>query len=172
MSITLDIKVTGEKQVQSLLNAVSLRARDLRPVWRHIANDFSALEARQFDTEGGLGKPWPALSPAYAAWKSKHYPGRSMMVLSGDLFSSLVHGGRGHIDRRKRLSLELGTRLKSKKSGYNYGLVHQTRGVGGKVRKTIVVPQSVQHRWAAMVETYLAGGDVFQMMQQFPLFGG
>lgn len=172
MPLILEIHVTGQEKIQLMLEGLALRARDLSPVWGYIANEFSALEARQFDLEGGLGTPWPALSPSYAAWKAKRYPGRPMMVLTGALFSSLVHGGPGHIDRRTPDTLTLGTNLKNPKSGYNYGLVHQVKGVQGKIRKTIVVPDAVAERWAKLIQTYVTGGDLAQVTQRTSLFGG
>ena len=35
------------------------------------------------------GTPWPALSPGYANWKTKHFPGEPMGVLEGHLRSEL-----------------------------------------------------------------------------------
>lgn len=171
MPLTLEIQVTGEQQIQLMLEGVAIRCRDLGPVWGRIAHDFDELEARQFDTEGGLGQRWPALSPSYAAWKAENYPGRKIMVLTGALHSSLAERGPGHIDRRTSDTLELGTSVTNER-GINYGLIHQTKGVGGKIRKTIVIPDSAQQRWADMIGTYVVGGDVLQAMQRFSLFGG
>lgn len=172
MAVTLTLQVTGDQQIRLMLESAALRCRDLRPAWGHIANDFDVMEARQFATEGGLGERWASLSPAYAAWKSQHYPGKKIMELTGALRTSLAERGAGHIDRRAPDTLELGTELTNPKSGYNYGLVHQTKGVGGKIRKTIVVPETAQQRWVSMIGTYLVGGDVLQMMQRVSLFGG
>lgn len=175
MPLTLEIQVTGEQQIQLMLESVSIRCRDLRPAWGRIAHDFDELEARQFDTEGGLGQRWPALSPAYAAWKAEHYPGKKIMERTGVLRASLADRWTGHVDRRTEDTLELGTSVTNKR-GVNYGLVHQTKGVGGKVRKTIVVPDSAQQRWAEIISTYIVYGDIPQQMQQtmqkFSLFGG
>jgi hypothetical protein len=171
VALTLTIQVTGEQQIRLMLEGVAVRCRDLRPVWGHIATDFDAMEARQFATEGGLGERWASLSPAYAAWKSRNYPGKKIMELTGALRSSLAERGPGHIDRRAPDTLELGTSVTNKR-GVNYGLVHQTKGVGGKIRKTIVVPETAQQRWLQMIGVYLTGGNVFQMMQRVSLFGG
>ncbi len=38
---------------------------------------------RNFDAEGRPS--WPRLSPRYAAWKEAHYPGRPILVLTGDM---------------------------------------------------------------------------------------
>jgi hypothetical protein len=45
---------------------------------------------RNFDTEGGLVGGWAALSPAYAAWKRRTYPGRRILERSLKLRQSLA----------------------------------------------------------------------------------
>nr|WP_159015007.1 hypothetical protein [Streptomyces europaeiscabiei] len=45
-----------------------------------------------FVSRGGIiGQPWDALSPAYAAWKAKYFPGRPPLIRSGFLNTHFRH---------------------------------------------------------------------------------
>src|SRR5438132_124465 len=65
---------------------------DWTPFWRdHFAPFFYRNILTDFVNEGGSsGAPWAQLSPAYAAWKQQHYPGRGILVRSGALKASLA----------------------------------------------------------------------------------
>lgn len=59
---------------------------DFRPFWPSVVRLFRAWMRDQFASEGGWGgHPWAPLSPAYAAWKAVHHPGRGILVLSGTM---------------------------------------------------------------------------------------
>lgn len=47
-------------------------------------------QARLFFNKEGFPTRWPELSPPYAAWKRKHFPGKPMMRRSDRLYNSLV----------------------------------------------------------------------------------
>lgn len=47
---------------------------------------FVTWMREQFESEGDFGgERWEQLSPAYLAWKSVHYPGKGILVATGDL---------------------------------------------------------------------------------------
>lgn len=55
-----------------------------------LAPIFEAEEARQFDAQGGgPGGAWAPLSPSYAAWKDRAFPGNPILVRSGALREAL-----------------------------------------------------------------------------------
>lgn len=59
---------------------------DLRPFWPKVVPLFVGWMRKQFETEGQFGgRRWAALSPSYAAWKALAYPGRGILVATGDL---------------------------------------------------------------------------------------
>lgn len=59
---------------------------DLRPFWPLVVPAFIRWMGQQFESEGGWGgESWAALSPAYAAWKATHYPGKSILYAEGDM---------------------------------------------------------------------------------------
>lgn len=68
------------------LGSFELQMRDLRPFWPKVVPLFIGWMAEVFDTEGGFwAGPWAALSPRYAAWKSRRYPGKPILQAEGDL---------------------------------------------------------------------------------------
>lgn len=49
----------------------------------------------QWSTSGAAGgEPWAPLSPAYAAWKARHRPGRGILYFDGDLRGAASRPGR------------------------------------------------------------------------------
>lgn len=82
---------------------------DWRPVWTDVVELFRRHEVRQFDTEGvQTGPKWAKLSPAYAEWKQRHYPGRPILVLVGTLRQALTKKGPGWFEVKTARSLEVG----------------------------------------------------------------
>ena len=63
---------------------------------------FIGHEKKVFATKGSvLGAPWPALSPAYAAWKQEHFPGMPIMQRKRRLIRGLTEPTRrDHIAKR------------------------------------------------------------------------
>lgn len=82
---------------------------------------FEAEEARQFDAEGGgPSGGWAALSPAYAAWKEKRYPGKPILEASGALRAALTQSSSPFAERSySGDTFEFGTH------GVPYATAHQ-----------------------------------------------
>jgi hypothetical protein len=81
-----DVVVTGDEAYQRKLAQLELFLEDLRPMWPLFVPMFIGWMGAQFSSEGGWGgQAWAPLSPAYAAWKSQHYPGKSILIREGDL---------------------------------------------------------------------------------------
>jgi hypothetical protein len=57
------------------------RAQDTAPAWRVWGEDVADAYRQQFYTEGArlLHSVWAPLSPKYAAWKAKHFPGKTIL---------------------------------------------------------------------------------------------
>jgi phage gpG-like protein len=83
MPITID-----SAELQAALARLLERTGDLRWLWPDFAGEFYKREADFFAAEGEGA--WEPLSPNYAKWKAKYYPGQPLLVLRGDLRSSLV----------------------------------------------------------------------------------
>lgn len=72
----------AERRVVILRSAL----RDLRPFWPRLVPVFVRWMREQFESEGAWGgETWAPLSPAYAARKARRYPGKRILVATGDL---------------------------------------------------------------------------------------
>lgn len=91
--IDLRVQVNGTQQVEARLDLVSKHLSDFSPVFTDIKNSFIRYERKEFDTQGQYeGYGFAPLTPKYAAWKAKHFPGRRILELSGELRRSLTTG--------------------------------------------------------------------------------
>lgn len=85
MSNTI-VEVRGDDEFEKKLAELQVYLRDLRPFWPLLVPLFIGWMGAQFATEGGWGgQAWAPLSPAYAAYKSRVYPGRSILIREGGL---------------------------------------------------------------------------------------
>ncbi len=103
------LDIAGEVQMDRGIARFSDGLTDYRPIWPVIADDFYAMEERQFKTEGREGgEAWKDLSPEYAGWKQAHYPGKPILQRTGDLVASLTSGNDPNavkVEERKKLTL-------------------------------------------------------------------
>lgn len=152
-----EISVLGEKQVSRIFEGLDLRVADLRPVWQIIAEDFRKIERRQFETEGGLWRSgWPALSPEYATWKARHYPGKKILELTGRLKASLTGKGPGSVEDLSHPDwMKIGTAVP-------YAIYHQTGTRRMPARPPLVIPEGAKKRWIKAIHAYIKGGDVLE----------
>lgn len=66
---------------------------------------FRAHEKTLFSTEGQSGGPrWQELSPAYRAWKEKHFPGRRILTLTSEMRKAFSQQGGDHIAQEFRVN--------------------------------------------------------------------
>lgn len=77
------------------LDRTAENVADFGPLLEGFGEIFRGHMQRQFASEGSLAGGWAALSPAYEAWKTEHYPGRPIGVLRGHLRSAMT-GGAGY----------------------------------------------------------------------------
>lgn len=89
--LVLEMHVFGEPQLKRVLGLIVDGATDLRKAWDEVKEDFIQNEEDQFATQGGHASGgWRALSPAYAAWKAKRFPGKPILRRTDRLFQSLT----------------------------------------------------------------------------------
>ena len=119
---------------------------DFGPVFQDVVKLFRKHEARQFTSEGrATGGKWPALSPAYATWKKKNFPGSPILQRSGALLSALARGGSGSITRIGKTEMVVG--LDSSTRIGKYGAAH-SRGAPSRN-----LPSRPPVRWDPTVHT-------------------
>ena len=100
----LSFEVIGLDRVLAGLASVQDAVKDLRPFWKDIfapkyfatVQDVFALQGQGRGAGGRFaGGRWAPLSPAYAAWKRRHFPGRTILVRTGRLRESVNWNGTG-----------------------------------------------------------------------------
>jgi phage gpG-like protein len=122
--IQFSIGMTGLDETMQRLGRLSSHLADYTPVWPGVIASIGRMEERAFAAGGGTtahGR-WAALEPGYKRWKDRHYPGRPILTLTGDMRRSLTRrGAMGHFEDIGRMRLEVGTTIP-------YARFHQERG--------------------------------------------
>ena len=128
--ITVEYRIgseTGPDTMARLGVAFERAGAELADLGKHVfpllSPIFEAAEARQFDGQGaGPNRGgWAELSEAYAAWKSKHYPGQPILVATGALRDGLTQASSAFGSREWTSSqFVFGTR------GVDYASFHQS----------------------------------------------
>ncbi|QGZ17114.1 tail completion or Neck1 protein [Arthrobacter phage DrYang] len=119
MSATMRFEGDGFRSFNLMLQRFQINFHDSAPVFEAIADHQKTVWQKQFDQEGAYTGPgtWAALSPKYGAWKQRHYPGKKILELSGDLRESLTERPFG-IDEINDTTMVIGT-------GVPYAYWHQ-----------------------------------------------
>ena len=144
-------EVEGEVQVDRTLARFAENVGDATPLWDSLATRFARIEARQFKSEGAYGSGgWPALSPRYAAWKAKHYPGKPILERTGELKDSLTRRPLG-IEVLTPSSMTVG-------SGIDYGRFHQAGGGRLPQRRPVELPESERRTWVRLIQRFIVTG--------------
>jgi phage gpG-like protein len=102
-----------QRELQVMLTGLDARLRDLTPVWGKVHDIMIALLRQHFRSQGAYaGAAWVPLSPAYAAWKKRHYPGKTILRREDTLYESLVSKTHAsHVWRTGPSFAEYGTRV-------------------------------------------------------------
>ena len=150
MSFQLTFEVDGDVQLSRSFSRWADDVKDLKGAFEQIAKDFhQVVEKKQFESQGSYGSGgWVPLNPAYAEWKARNFPGKSIMVLSGLLKESLLGDNPWSIKDIQPLEMRLGTRLK-------YAVYHQ-RGTRKTPRRPVVeLTESDKTRWTKIIHRQL-----------------
>lgn len=85
--------VQGERQISVAFQAYQHEVEDMSVPLGRSADVILAQIRANFATEGAAGQSggWPPLSPAYAAWKAKRFPGRPILVRHGGMKGALLN---------------------------------------------------------------------------------
>lgn len=83
----ISVTITGDKEVLAHLRKVGNGVINLRQPMSEIGRDLTGFFSGQvFASRGGIiGESWAKLSPAYARYKAKTYPGRPPLVRTGEM---------------------------------------------------------------------------------------
>jgi phage gpG-like protein len=92
------------------LEGIKRRALNLAPVFLRFRDVWFEQNERVFAAEG-LPTAWPALSPAYAAWKQRNFPGKTILRRTDRLFGSLTSMAPDTIFQATPRTLRMGSRV-------------------------------------------------------------
>jgi hypothetical protein len=156
VAVALKFEFAGDVQLDRTLARFEA-ADDARPAWEALARKFAAMERRQFSTEGAYGSGgWPDLSDKYAAWKERHYPGKTILRRSDELYKSLTERPFG-VEVIEPGFMVLGTDVRSE-DGFPYAEAHQ-QGTGRlPQRRPIEFRESDRAEWVKVLQRFIVTG--------------
>lgn len=171
MATIFAIEILGKEEIVRILDGISYRAEDLRPVWQIVAEDFYQVEEEQFATEGRFSGGWEQLSERYKAWKERHYPGQPILVLTGALREAFTSpNARGSICWLDHDSMMVGVSL----DVLPYAAYHQTGWRSPRrwiqPRPPLEIPENTINRWVAAIHAYLKGADLGAALARRSIF--
>lgn len=153
MGASIRITGAGFEPFQLVLERWENQLDDSEPVFQSLARQFAKSQQQQFSKVGGhTGARWAPLSPRYAAWKARHYPGKPILQLSGDLKDSLTKRPFG-VDEVWDKGMVVGTAISYAKYHQNGTATMPARPIIGKPttaeRKSFA---STLHEWIVKEE--------------------
>lgn len=152
-ALRFTFSVEGETQIDRTLARFADNIDDATEVWENLAGRFAAMERRQFDSEGAYGSGgWAALSPAYAAWKARAYPGKPILERTGALRESLTVRPFG-VEAIEARAMAVG-------SGIDYGRFHQAGTGTMPRRRPVEFPESERRTWIRLIQRFIVTGRV------------
>jgi phage gpG-like protein len=149
MAVEVYFEVDGEVQLARALSRFGENVKDLRPAFNQISSLFYNIEKKQFTSEGSYGSGgWKALSPKYAEWKARNYPGKPILQRSGRMMSSLTGQTGDTVREMGPLWLRLGTSV-------YYAFFHQRGTKYMPKRKPIELTEIDKRNWVKAVQRFL-----------------
>lgn len=153
MAFRITFDVLGEVVLDRTIDRAADHVEDFRPVWEVYRGRFLEAERRQFASEGAYGSGgWAPLSPRYAAWKARHFPGQPIMRRTDDLFHSLTDADGPAIAIMEPSYAIFG-------SDVLYGVHHQRGDPPVPRRRVLELPESERRAWVKIAQRYIVTGD-------------
>lgn len=86
----VELKITGTKEEINKFHSLGEKLTNFSTAMMRIGDELKSYYSGQvFASEGGaIGQRWAKLSPVYASWKGKHYPGRGILIATGEMQQS------------------------------------------------------------------------------------
>lgn len=161
MRSSITIRQVGLDKAAARLREMAARARDVSPAMRDWGQrDVRDAFEEQFSSEGVrlTGKAWEPLSPRYAAWKNKHFPGQPILRRTGEMEDLLV-GVPMNIERVTRNSGEFGA--SSRILGYHQRGTHNQDGsVKMPARPVVRLTEDMTASLTRRIMRHITHGDL------------
>lgn len=161
----MKFRIQADALYKNLTAAMKL-TDNFSPLLLKIRGDFG--DKKNWTVIGGLqtafitqgtskGAAWKDLTSKYAADKAKDFPGKTILIRSGDMFNSLVGGKAGNVSILTKKKLEYGTMIP-------YAGFHQTGTKRMAARKwNNITPLQVK-TWKKLIASYVV--DVLRGKQE------
>lgn len=147
----LEIDVGGQERMFRRLAGIVGKLDNFEPLGEALEPVVYGGMRAHFEGEGG--GQWSALSPRYAAWKQRRYPGRRIMVRTGELEASLTgRDARFSVRRVNRHGGEWGTKAPGAKA-HDRGA--PSRGL--PKRRLILIDNTFRRDLLATMREYVHG---------------
>jgi hypothetical protein len=122
--------------------------QDFRPAWKLIREDFHRIEMEQFQTEGSRsGRPWAPLRPSYAEWKARWYPGRKVLVATGEMQRQMTTG-QGMVIQMEPKTLRLSPTIRR-------AMYHQGGTRSMVARPVVSLTEADKTRWMKILQQFV-----------------
>lgn len=152
MPVAIRLELGGDVQLHRTLERFTEAVGDMRPAWGALRDRFVALEKRQFQSEGQAASGgWSPLSPTYAAWKARNYPGKTILRRTDELFESLTEGPAIFISEPSYMVI--GTDVP-------YAAYHQAGGPNLPQRRPVELPEAERVAWGRVMQNHIMGADI------------
>jgi phage gpG-like protein len=151
--LQVQLVTTGIKSTLKRLRGLSDRAKDLRPIWPKVADDWARMNKLTFQRDGASSgwTAWEPISPEWAAWKSANGFDSAILRQTGTLKNSLIKRSDGNfIFQPTKQGVRLGTTVK-------YASFHE-KGRGVPQRELLRNDSKAEKRWAKIIERYVVDG--------------
>lgn len=154
MRLTIDVAGAGGIPVLDRnLARFQQKLTDVQPALEAMASAFAKAEAEQFSTEGQKASGgWAALSPGYAIWKERNFPGKPILERTGELKKSLTQRPFG-VEVISTMAMEIGTRLP-------YAVRHQQGGTHLPKRPPVALNEASRREITQILQKYIVLGHV------------
>jgi hypothetical protein len=147
MPVAFEVTILGDRVLSRALSRYADKINDFRPAWDSIHLDFVRIEEEQFNTQGGRsGTVWAPLSPTYAAWKEKYFPGRPILQLTTAMWSQFAVGT-GMVVEKTPLSLRMAPTLPCPR-------FHQQGTRTMPARKVVQLTEADKMGWMKILHNY------------------
>ena len=84
--LAINVRVLGEDQYSRMFSTLAVEAEDLSEPLDPVGDLIIRKVGEQFLMEGAhSGRPWAPLSDSYRRWKEDHFPGRPLLVRTGQM---------------------------------------------------------------------------------------
>lgn len=151
--MVITIETLGDERFVRGFNRIPDDVKDLSVPFAEIYRDFTLVNHRNFLAQG-YPLHWVPLSPQYAAWKQKHFPGLPILVRSGEMRDSLASTGAGMGPGAIR---EIHARDAWFGTSVRYARFHQTGTRRMPRRKPVQLADEDKVRWGRIIHRWFVG---------------